>query len=61
MFAVLERAVGDLAQKAGLVVQRADIAIVDLVGPGLEMVVAQDLPHSAIVILYLSVHYTYRY
>ena len=40
MFARLERAVGDLAQHAGVVVQRADIAPVDLVGVGLEVVVA---------------------
>jgi hypothetical protein len=32
MFALLERAVGDLAQQAGVVVQGADIAPVDLVG-----------------------------
>ncbi len=40
MFARLERAVGDLAQHAGVVLQRADIAPVDLVGVGLEVVVA---------------------
>jgi hypothetical protein len=39
MFALLERGVGDLAQQAGVVVQRTDMAPVDLVGMGLEMVI----------------------
>jgi hypothetical protein len=43
MFALLEGAVGGLAQQAGVMVRGADIAPVDLVGVGLEMVVAQGL------------------
>ena len=43
MFALLEGAVGDLAQQAGVVVQGANIAPVDLVRVGVEMVVAQGL------------------
>lgn len=43
MFTLLERGVGDLAQQAGVVVQGAHIAPVDLVGLGLEVVVAQGL------------------
>ena len=43
MFALLERAVSDLAQQAGVVVQGADMAPVDLVGVGLEVIVAQGL------------------
>ena len=41
MFAFLESAVGDLAQQAGVVVQAADMAPIDLVGMGIEMVRAE--------------------
>ena len=41
MFALLEGAVGDLAQQAGIVVQGADMAPVDLVRAGLEVVGAE--------------------
>jgi len=41
MFTLLEGAVGDLAQQAGVVVQSANIAPFDLVGVGAEMVVAE--------------------
>lgn len=40
MFALLERAVGDLAQQARVVVQGAHVAPIDLVGLGFEVVVA---------------------
>jgi hypothetical protein len=43
MFALLERAVGNLAQQAGVVVQGADIAPNDLRRVGVEMVIAQGL------------------
>jgi hypothetical protein len=43
MFALLERAVGDLAQQTGVMVQGADVAPVDLVGVSFEVVVAQGL------------------
>ena len=41
VFALAEGAVGDLAQQAGVVVQGANIASVDRVGVGVEMVVAE--------------------
>jgi hypothetical protein len=41
MFTLLEGAVGDLAQQAGVMVQSADMAPVNLVGVSLEVVVAQ--------------------
>ena len=41
MFAFLESAVGDLAQQAGVVVQAADMAPIDLVRVGIEMVRAE--------------------
>src|SRR5690606_14557565 len=43
VFVFLEGAVGDLAQQTRVVLQRADMAPVDLVGVGLEMVVAEGL------------------
>ena len=43
MFALLESAINDLAQQAGVMVQGADITPVDLIWVGLEMVVAQGL------------------
>ena len=43
MFALLEGGVGDLAQQAGVMVQGADMAPVDLVGVSIEVVVAQGL------------------
>ena len=43
MFALLESAISDLAQQAGVMVQGADITPVDLIWVGLEMVVAQGL------------------
>lgn len=41
MLALLERAVGDLAQQAGVVVQGADMAPVELVGVRVKVVIAQ--------------------
>ena len=41
MFALLEGAVGDLAQQAGVMLQRADMAPVHFVGAGVEMIVAE--------------------
>ena len=43
MLALLECAVGDLAQQAGVVVQGADVAPIDLVRVGLEMIVTNGL------------------
>ena len=43
MFTLVEGAVGDLAQQAGVIVQGADIAPVDHIGVGVEMVVAEGL------------------
>src|SRR3989338_420639 len=43
MFALLEGGVGDLAQKAGVVIEGADVAPVDIVGVSFEVVVAQGL------------------
>ena len=43
VFALAEGAVGDLAQQEQVVVQGADIAFVDFVGAGVEMVVAEGL------------------
>jgi hypothetical protein len=43
VFILAKGAVRDLAQQAGVVVQGADVAPVNLVGVGLEMVVAQGL------------------
>ena len=43
MLALLEGAVSDLAQEAGVVVQGANVAPVDRVGMGVEMVIAQGL------------------
>ena len=43
MFALLEGAVGDLAEQAGVVVEAANIAPIDLVWGGLEMLVAEGL------------------
>lgn len=43
MFSFLEGAVGELMQEASVVVQEADVAPVNLVGVGLEMVGAKSL------------------
>ena len=43
MFAFLEGAVGDLAQLGAVVVQGADVTPVDLIGAGLEVVIAEGL------------------
>ena len=42
-FAFAKRAVGDALQLAGVVFEGADVAPIDLVGAGVEMVVAQHL------------------
>jgi hypothetical protein len=43
MLALLDRGVGDLAQQAGVMVQGANVAPVDLVGVAIEMDIAQGL------------------
>ena len=43
VFALAEGAVADLAQRAGVVVEAADLAPVDLVGMGVEMIFAEGL------------------
>jgi len=57
MLALFERAVSDLAQQARVIVQGANVAPVDLVEVGVEMVVAQGLhPFQHRVDLALGAH-----